>query len=129
MTVSEVNSFCHLIYNSALTSSLATRKLFHQLTNTTTITRPNELHAIRRLLRRLLDSSEGYDKQFRLCVSTCPWCEQDLTRHHVYSMTGDFILSSAYGITPTSADEPYIQRSNKLVILVSETNQRDAYIG
>jgi hypothetical protein len=44
-------------------------------------------------------------------------------------MTGDFILSSAYGITPKSADEPYIQRSNNLVILVSETNQRDAYIG
>lgn len=44
-------------------------------------------------------------------------------------MTGDFILSSAYGITPTSANEPYIQRSNNLVILVSETNQQDAYIG
>jgi len=44
-------------------------------------------------------------------------------------MTGDFILSSAYGITPKSAEEPYIQRSNNLVILVSETNQRDAYIG
>ena len=44
-------------------------------------------------------------------------------------MTGDFILSSAYGITPTSANEPYIQRSNNLVVLVYETNQRDAYIG
>ncbi|KAF8998253.1 cytochrome P450 [Cyathus striatus] len=88
-----------------------TRKLFHQLTTTDHITRPNQIKAIKRLLSRLLDNSkgEGYDKHFRL-------------------MTGDFILSAAYGITPTSAEEPYIQRSNNLVILVSETNQRDQYI-
>jgi len=44
-------------------------------------------------------------------------------------MTGDFILSSSYGIIPESAEEPYIKRSNNLVILVSESNQRDQYIG
>lgn len=86
-----------------------TRKLFHQLVTTTEITRPNEIRAVRRLLQRLLTASDDHDKQVRL-------------------MTGDFILSSAYGITPKSVDEPYIVRSNKLVILVSETNQRDSYI-
>ncbi|THU91607.1 cytochrome P450, partial [Dendrothele bispora CBS 962.96] len=86
-----------------------TRKIFHQLTTTKEIVRPNQVQAVRRLLRRLLDGSSDYDKHVRL-------------------MTGDFILSSSYGITPQSAEEPYIKRSNNLVILVSESNQRDKYI-
>uniref|UniRef100_A0A0W0EY02 Putative cytochrome P450 n=1 Tax=Moniliophthora roreri TaxID=221103 RepID=A0A0W0EY02_MONRR len=86
-----------------------TRKTFHQLTNTKDIVRPNQVQAVRRMLRRLLNCTDRYD-------------------NHVRLMTGDFILSSSYGITPMSAEEPYIKRSNKLVILVSESNQRDAYI-
>ncbi|KAK7457000.1 hypothetical protein VKT23_010303 [Stygiomarasmius scandens] len=101
-------SFCEL--SGFSWNNTVTRKIFHQLTNTKQIVRPNQLQAVRRLLRRLLDGTPEYDKHFRL-------------------MTGDFILSSSYGIIPESAEEPYIKRSNNLVILVSESNQRDQYIG
>ena len=53
-----------------MTVDLATRKLVVQALNNHTFTRPNVVVAVRHLLRRLLDTSDNHDKEFRLCVAS-----------------------------------------------------------
>jgi hypothetical protein len=63
------------IHNLSLLSLLimlicysATRKLFHQAVTNHAVTRPNIIVAVRHLLQRLLNTSEDYAQEFRLCV-------------------------------------------------------------
>ncbi|KIK56499.1 hypothetical protein GYMLUDRAFT_263609 [Collybiopsis luxurians FD-317 M1] len=86
----------------------AARKMFNKHIDVP-YCRPQAIVAVRKLLKDFLAGSEHHDPLIRL-------------------MTGRFILSSGYGITVDSANDPYIEISETFIKSISHATQRGAFL-